>query len=456
MKFFKSINLAIAAACAVTFAACSDSDDNGGISEGNGESEQLTPTKTKEYLDDAAQELVTVFNAADQKELIELGSYFEANFADLEFPSFDSKNKSTVKAFMSTLKKGVANLSASTISRAAQNFVYSLDFSQLAGVYEPGNYEWERTADSNDIIFRFKNAKGETCELKAVASKDANEQIEWSVEDEDWYYDEDNDNYHYEEFTNTYKVTIPKTVTVRLTDGGKQLANIKTTTSISLKGHTVAADVDAAIMNITAKATASGNDKNVNEFAELTVDNRTIFISQAYLNGNNLCNVDAWNQASEDADENDEDIDITKFLSNAGAMVDVFGKVQVYSKVPEFTNEMAAAIDGYWDGYDYDSKAEALADATKAATLLSSQVSTSIKFDGTATEQAHIIFEPTLEDWGSEWGNEHGWEYTLQPMLFFPADNTTYTVEKYMQKGFNGVIDAVDDLIESYAKIWNK
>lgn len=264
MKYFKLFNIALAA-CAISLSACSDNEpgndgkdhgeDPGVIEDPKGEMEQYTPAESKDFLESSANEFLSKINPDDQKELIELGSYFNDKYADLEFPYDEDDFRTPVKNLMKNLVRGAKGVNPSTLSRAVKSYVYSIDFSQVAGIYEPKGDEWRRTGDSSDIIVRFTDNAGAACEVKAVASKDQNDEIEFAYEEyDDWYYDYETGEY-VDIYNNiTVKARVPKNVTVTVTRSGKELVNVQVATVLDIKNHKFTADVNGKVMNLTVTA----------------------------------------------------------------------------------------------------------------------------------------------------------------------------------------------------------
>lgn len=456
MKYLKHLGFAMAA-CAVLLMSCGGEEPEpnpnpnpgGGDNPGGEETGQYTPAESKRFLEQSALDVLEYFNTDDQKELLVVGNYFMENFADLGFPEFDVR-KCPAKSFMQSLLRGAAGLNPSALSRAAKSYVYSLDFAEFSGIYQPGKYEWVRVGDSSDIILRFNDGSGNACELKAVASKNENDQIEFSFEEWDDYEYNPATGYYEDIYADvTVKARVPKTVTVTMTKGGKELVNVKVNTTIDIKGHKLNATVDGKVMNITVNATTDGTDTRITETSSAAVNGKTLVTTSATVNGRHLCDKANWERV---ANDEDGDYTIEDFLTNAQGQADVMGKVQVYANISEITDDMAEAIYGYWDKYDC-TEAEAKAEAEKSANLLNKKVKTVVKYNGTSTEQAQIRWQTAR--YGDSYGYYDWWEYCIEPVLYFPADGTTYEFENYFEKGFQNVVTSVEDLIDSYCEFWD-
>ena len=132
-----------------------------------------TPTESKEYLEHTALEFLNIFKPEDQKALIELCNYFANTYGDLSEPSEwnlpdnDDEDYYNAANVMLALRRVVVSRDLSSMSRVADD-IY--DFARFSGVYEPGTERWEKTADSKDIVFKFKGKTGQQCTLTATGT----------------------------------------------------------------------------------------------------------------------------------------------------------------------------------------------------------------------------------------------------------------------------------------------
>lgn len=442
---------AIYAFVGVAVSATSCSKDNTPESPeegGKGEMEVMTPVESKTFLGETANKFLNKFRAADQAEVIELASYFSDSYGHLDLPDafyFDDDDEPLYDPaeFMHALGKGVAKGSVDQITRAVATYTYNINFDRLKGEYVPGIQQWVKKKDSNDIIFQFTDANGKNCEMKVILSGDTSDvDINWT---EEWYDYYDNENYS-EKYV--YNISIPRTVKVSLTQGGKELANGSVKSHIDVKNHKVEADIYAKVANIEATAKMDGTDTKITQNSEMKVSGETLVKTTAQINGNKMCDLDAIQASAENEDSNNDDL--LSYLHDGLANIDVMGDVQFYGTVT-LNGNVIDALDNYFE-YGYGTtQAEAEADADRAVSALNSNVTVAVKYNNKATTQATLTFKKKV----SNWGNGKGYFY-IEPLIKFESDNTTYSFEEYFERGFSSVEDTWDALISNYEKLWNK
>ncbi len=434
----------------LSMTACGDKgpEDPEKPDEVKGEMEQLTPTESKKFLEETAEEALNKFRAADQRDVIVLCSYFcdEYGYLDapVEFEIEETETGSIPGRYMSSLAKALSTADASRAGSAAIVYTYSLDIEKFKGVYEPGASQWMRTADSNDIVFRFKDAAGKQCELKAVISS-TNSEGQISYADEEYYYDYETDDYVEYETENVYKFRIPKEVTVTLTCGGSSLATAKVSSDLNVSGHKISVTANVNAANIAAAVKLEGADTQVTQSSSFSVSGEVIVNSSATVNGNHLCDSDFYKEI----DEDNVDDKLIALLKNGTAAVSVLNKVRVDADVT-YDRSVYKAFNGEWNSWSYDSKTAAETDAEAAADALNENVKAYVRYNNKETVQATLLWKYNFDEWGT-----NSWEYMLEPLIKFDADGTTYSFDEYFETGFASVEDLWDSLWKSYEKVWD-
>lgn len=438
-------------AAVLTLALTGCGDDPDPVSEGdgpegpggNGSMAVMSPEDSKEHLQNTATDFMDLFDSEDQREAIELTSYFSETFGDFDLPDvfyFDEDDYYSPARYMKALNSA-AKGDLDGLTRAAYTYTYNINFDKLTGIYEPNtrDEEWVKTGNSSDIIFKFKDAKNANCELR-VTKAGGNSDFTVEMEDEDWDYYE---GYYTEEYI--YNLSIPNTVNAELKQGSNTIANTKVTSSINIKGHSLSADVDATLANIQAKANLNGTDNKVTSSADFYIDGKKQASSSATLNGNRLCDLDYLQNLE---DEDDEDDAVLNVLKNGSCSLNALDQVQVYGQAT-FNRDFFECMDGYWDSYDYNSKSVAENACKEACDKLSNVLKVQLRYNNTATDQATMAFQPQFDSWGY-----YGWEYYITPVLKFP-DGTTYDFEDYFGR-FNNVENKFETVINAYENLWNK
>ncbi|MDE5807568.1 MAG: hypothetical protein K2H76_05575 [Muribaculaceae bacterium] len=447
----KLTKLTWAALGVAVLASCSDKKtevDNPDGPQGNGTMEAMSPEQSKEFLQNATIDFLNNFKPEEQKDIIELAAYFDAEYADYELPDnfdIDSEPSYSPRTYLRQLAKA-AKGDIDALTRAANSYNLRVNFDRFAGVYEASasKEKWVRTGNSQDILFKFTDKGGMPVELKIIQSGGTSE-IDFTLTD--WDYEYVNGTYEEIEEKYNYYLSVPKNLTATLTQNGKQLANTTVVSSIDVKGHTISADVDATMMNLRATAKVAGNDSKVESRTELYANNQKIATAYATVEGSGLCDIDRYKELENLEDDmlNDRLGDMFK---SGDCGMDVLGKVQVYGQLTYYP-KLFLDLDGSYDGWAFDKDREKARKACQAACdLLNRKVKAQLRYNYTTTDQATILFQPGFRDW------DYMWEYYTQSVLLFP-DDTKYSVDEYFDN-FTMVSNKFDTLFDAYMKIWNQ
>lgn len=442
MNKLKYLSLAFAAVLSISSCSKDDPKSPDAPDDPSGKMEQMTPLEAKSFLVDASNEFLSKFRAADQRDLIVLASYFDDAYGDLEMPEefeVEADNaRSAVRQLMHGLSAGLSQANASRAGSAVIEYVYTLNFNRFTGVYEPGRYEWKRTSDSKDIIFRFTDKNGQQCEIKATASAGTSD-VTVNVSDTEWDYDYTTGQYEEWDVNHAYVCSVPKNVVVTVTNGSNELVKAVVDSDISVKDHKVSVNASVVAMNLVAAVKVTGNDTKVTAEASLKVSDETVAQSSATINGTHLCDKDYY----------EGDPKLTQLFQNGTAAVSAINKVRIDAQIT-YNALVEDILDyPYWDHYDYSSKEAAKNAANSAVATLNNNIQAQLRFNNKETVQADIIFGTTFDSYGS------GWEYSIEPLMKFASDQTEYSFEEYFEKGFGSVEDAWSDLQHSYEKIWD-
>ena len=209
---------------------------------------------------------------AEQEELITLANYFVNTYEDYDMPEEWNENDEAVYNPALTAMRTLAQAFRSgRYTRATQAVsAYRYAFADYAGVYEPGNGIWVKTAPQTDASSS-AFPKGVTCEVKATASAD---------------------NYHYvytEDNGDTRDIEVPKVITLSITRGDRTLLSGNVQSAYSSTAHTLEAYTNISAMNVNLTNNLSATDDQVNEECEVYVNNERIVHTDATVTGQNLC-----------------------------------------------------------------------------------------------------------------------------------------------------------------------
>ncbi len=220
----------------LVFGACSDDKEkNPDGPQGSGTMEIMSPEQSKQYLQKTASEFLDLFKPADQKEVIELASYFDATYGGYDMPEEFDIDEDT-HTFMRSLRQA-AEGNFDALTRAAYSYSYTINFKRFAGIYQPNTTlrEWVRTGESDNIVFKFPKADSSDAVITVTQSGGTSE-VDFSYIEkwEDWHWNSSNNDYDKEEVRETYiyYLSIPKTVNVTLVSGGKHLAAATVVSSV--------------------------------------------------------------------------------------------------------------------------------------------------------------------------------------------------------------------------------
>lgn len=451
MHFLKS-GLKLMAIASISIAAsltsCKDGNNEPGPDQNGpvGDMETMTPVESKKFIEDVAQEALGKFRPADQKELIDLCSYFEERYGDLELPEVFYMEESRAynpTGFLHNLGRAFKTGNASLAARAAADNTYNVKFSQFAGIYEPKGDSWVKTGSSSEIIFRFRDANGKEAEVAAKASGSTSD-VTLNITDWDYDYDYETGYWGEYEVEYQYNIYLPHEVTATVKVGGTTLATAKATTSIDVNGHKLSGAFEVKAANIEVVANISGNDTKVTQTSSMKVSGELLYSNQAEVTGKRLCDPDAW----EDIYDSYEVYDI---ISTGNVVCNVINKLQLYADV-KVDRKLCDLLDSelYYDDEDYNSKDAARRACENDCQLLNEKVNVYFCFNNTKTRQGRLLFQPKYYEY-SYWG---GWEYYIDGVLEFESDESTYSFEDYFGQGFTNVQSMLESLIDNYERVW--
>lgn len=385
----------------------------------------MTPTEAKQYLENVATEFLKVFKSEDQADVIAFANHFVNTYGDLEVPENwnldDEDYYYSPGRLMSGIYRAVATRDGAALARALDS---NYDFKRFAGVYEPGASRWVKTANSNDIVFKFKNAGGQECRVTAKGSG-----AESSAT------------------VNGTTATVPEIVTLTAVEGSTTHLSATVRTKFSERAHTASNSVSAKIANIEVISAMNATDTRITSNVEVKVSGRSVVKATAVVDGHDLCNRDKIERLI-----NDEDGDgLANLMTKATAETDVLGSLQVKGEVSEI-KAVVDALDGCYDKYEYSSKEAARAACEKDCGVLNANVVSRIYYT-TELLQAQIRFQPKLEE--EEYSDWSWWEWQASPVLYFLADGSTYGFEEYFGNSrFISVENQWEALVESYKRLW--
>ncbi|MDE6408654.1 MAG: hypothetical protein K2K81_00205 [Muribaculaceae bacterium] len=415
MKFSK---LKWVGLCLLAFASCDKGTDidNPEGPQGSGTMQAMSPAESKAFLEETAAKFLMKFNPEDQREIIELAAYYDITYGAYKLPeNFYAILGQIIPTpgnyLLHLLNAAKGDLS--NLTRAATEFSCGAVYKELCGIYEPdaGTQSWVKTASSDDIEFQFKNRRGEPVVMKVAQQRMGSDALNMSV---------------------------------NLTEGGVQLANSSVSSSFDSKKHTLSADVDASLMNLRAQTEIEGKDPIVESRSEFFVSNEKMATAYATLKGSGLCDPDRWKELKNTESLLLDNL-IGKMVKKGYCGVDVMGAVQVYGQM-DYYEKLPLDIAGEYAGWGNTDKNMVKNACQEACDRLNKNVKSQVRYNGTKTDQAKLLFQPVYKEWETMWG------YSATPMIQFP-DHSVYTPAEYFA-GFADMAPKLGALLEAYQKIW--
>lgn len=414
----KFSNLKWMGLCLLMLASCDKGTDidNPEGPQGSGKMEVMSPAESKAFIEETAAKFLMKFNPEDQKELIDLSAYYTITYGEYRLPeNFYAVIGSLVPTpgdYLNHLLSG-AQGDLSGLTRAATDFSYGAVFKELTGIYQPdpSTQSWVRSADSDNIEFQFNNRAGQPVVLK-VAQQGL-----------------------YAEKTN---------VAVALTENGVELAGSSVVSTFNSKKHTMSADVEARLMNLRTRTEIEGKDPIVESRSEFFIGEEKMSTAYASFKGSGLCDRAKW----------EEFRNIEKLLLDnlIGHMVkkgycglDVMGAIQVYGQM-DYYEKLPLDISGLYAGWGSTDKNMVKRACQDACDRLNKNIKSQVRYNGTKTNQATLLFQPVYKEWDNMWG------YEAYPMIKFP-DKSIYTPAEYFS-GFADMAPKLGALLDAYKNMW--
>ena len=116
--------------------------------------------------------------------------------------------------------------------------------------------------------------------------------------------------------------------------------------------------------------------------------------------------------------------------------MDILGKIQLKGGV----TDGAALVDAYYNWND-EYYSDDLTRYQDLCDLLNKYAYLSVYYNNTTTEQAKLMMDVYEDSWG----------YNVEPVMYFPYDDTQIAVMTYFNSSkFLGIIDLVEELANSY------
>lgn len=451
MNYFKYlINGAAAVALTFTVASCGDSNDEPGLgsltpdwsaSDKENVEKITTDEEAKEYLGETAEIVMSKFQPADQKPLIELAADFASDYEDFSIEFNQSaysnarpRSSRALARFMKEARQAIATGRYLNLSRAAQNV---LEIGMFTGVYEPdpSRRMFTRTASSNDVVVRFFH-NGVRCEMKVTASSDS-----WKL-----------DSYKMTE-GEVDAIKVPRTITFSLTEGNTTLASGTVKTNWA-DGKELFCNADVTALNIHVKGEIKATNSTVTTNDALYVDGAEILKATGKVNGNKMVTSSAVEKIFDKEKDYYDDYYYYEFnpqrtaemFRSAEASAKLMGRVNVVAQAPDSKKFLAIEDTYFYEDEDYDGKRS----CQKVCDILNSAAPAKVFLAGNTKATATLKWQPRR--YTDSWDMETWWE--IDPVLSF-ADGSTYSIIDYGTADFNSVVSGFNSVVYAYERMIN-
>lgn len=409
---------------------CPDFGKDSLVPEGQGEMKKMSVEKQLAFLGETAAMGLSYFNPEDQKTLILNAIYAEMAYGELKAPAewrelagktFDFNPMEWIKGIAG------AEGSAMKMTKVSFNIVKSLYFKDFSGVYTPGNGEWIKSSESNNIEFQFPGADGQVQTFTISAS---DKTFLYSYVGEEW---KGSDIY----YTST-ALYLPTEITASYNVHGISLADCNISYSVDPKkngSYDIEADVTANAANLSTKLRLTATEKRLSAEYALYINGQQLSNGAIVAHGKNLTNLQHIMLLTKVKD-------VAMLVKNGEAYVDILGRVQI--------NSAFSMTDRFFDHrpiltpLDNVTKEEAEKEVKKAADVYNRYTKVWMRFNDTRTKQATLHWTTRTTDL------PEGWTCSMYPQIHFPADNSTYDLDTLIETGFSDAAQGILQLIEAY------
>lgn len=400
--------------CLMAFvAACGDSDNDGGKP-----GTELTPDENKQKLDEIGQSLVSKINPKDHETLIKVADYFSSIVGDVEMVEPDMN-------YPSSVMKNISRICAkSDLGRMVEFASISSDIYKLSDYYGIYTYntlteEWEETASTSTLEYRFKYDNKDAVIKVSASGKEENVDLE-----------------------NGNQVSIPAKVEAVVTLATTELCKLTVNSELSTAQHTakITASLSANGYVFETVADVSGS-KAIANFT-MKKNNEVLISAKAEVAGKNMTN------------PSESDLDEPQNMFNkAWSKVDIMNQLNFYvecSNIKDFAN----ALDNVDHSKDYvGQKYDNEQSAKKEAEVYNKYMTGQMRYAGSDDVVASFAFQAYL-GYSYQSQNYSTKEWYIEPVIVFAIDDSRYSFEDYFDEtSFSALISSLEKLADDYDAI---
>lgn len=426
------------------------------------EAEVLTPAKQKEKISKVGDDFVAQFNSTDFSSLLKLIDECSHKFEDYEWDAYED-NILDEEIFIGKLSNIVTEAQAG-MPVNMDAYIFAMD--RISAKYEANDktQSWTVT-ETNDgkLTIIFTNLSGEKCEIIVSTSAESYDLTS--------YYEDYEYNSYEDKSTTTaqpFQVIVPESINITIKEGDYEHMNA--TCNINLeKNKLFNLEWTAQIASLKFYVKADINNKSAEATYSISQHNQNLLTMTAaapscsLLGKKDSDSMEEWINEYYEAFENQKTI-----FGNLTTVCNVMNRIQVIGSCND-PMSIISDFDELYDEYDYDERqfnikaSEVLNDAMNFNLYYSSDVKqASLKWDVTSREREYYdyVCEEKYDSYYDYWYEDCEEVYTTKtvydysPVIYFPAENTTYSFEEYFTSDiYSGLLEQVEDLCNSYVKM---
>lgn len=449
-------------------ASCEDNkpEDKEEITGLDPETEVLSPAKQKDKISKVGKNFVAQFNSTDFASLLKLIDECTYKFEDYDWEAYEDKMLDE-EIFIGKLSNIITEAQAG-MPVNMNAYIFSMD--RISARYEANDktQSWKVT-ETNDgkLTIIFTNLNGEKCEIIVSTSGDSYDLTSY-YEEHEYVYDDYTGSYDRYNTAQPFQVIVPENINIIIKEGDYEHMNA--TCNINLeKNKLFKLEWTAQIASLKFYVKADINNKSAEAKYSIDQHNKNLLTMTAaapscsLLGKKDSDSFEEWLEEYEEAFEHNKTI-----IGNLTTICNVMNNIQIIGSSNDPIS-ISADINELYDKYNYDSRefnikaADILNKAMQFNLYYSSNIKqASLKWDVTSRERDYYdyVCEEYYDNYWGEWYEDceniyiTKTVYDYSPVIYFPAENTTYSFEEYFTSDiYSGILEQVEDLCNSYIRM---
>lgn len=392
----------------VTFTGCGD-DNNDGPTGGD----VLSAEQSKEKLSQIGQNLISLVNANDQKQLIQVGNHFSEIVGSLEI----RERANVLQMVHSIVAASQGDMAKVYAMAAVNNEMYQASDYYGVYTYNESNDDWDYADSNSELALKF-NYKGQVAEIKIAATGNTTD-------------------FTYEDVT----VKVPAKLTATIKLASTTLTSLEITTanvSSSPRKADITVSIDANGYKISTSVSATPQAVKANY--SINIKGTEAVKGEAFLNGSNMT-------ANEGVNEN-----IGDRFKDAQAVANIMGEAAIVMQCSSY-KDLARELEQVEDQYDNSTNlwGQSREAAQATANVYKKYLNGSLTFGGSNESSATLAFQPYIY-YTYMYGGTKEEYWDTEPLLQF-EDESLISFEDYFDAAsgpFKSLADSFDALVRSF------